>query len=300
MSKKVIIRKYVVLAIIGVCLAGSALFIVNAKKNDGNTVFQGNNNGFEEGFPDSPEVMKNENIEEVETNSVEETDTYVRIWTDEELIDMERSNILYRLAQKYEILQYEYRGEIPQDVKAIPELDKPEAYGSLCAMEEFCGGTNFTVLAAEHVSIFGGWIVLFENDDKQYACAICNMYIYICDVAVWEELVGNIEKSNALSQLAEQYAILRYIYSGETPQDIKVMHGLEELDAYGSLCAMEEFCGGIDFTVLAVEQIGYSWIVLFEKANKQYVCAIGEVSTFFTICDVAVWEELVGKESVSG
>lgn len=30
------------------------------------------------------------------------------------------------------------------------------------------------------------------------------------------------------------------------------------------------------------------------------VCAIGEVCTFFTICDVAVWEELVGETSVSG
>ena len=59
-SKKVIMKKYVALTIIGVCLAGSALFIVNAKKNNESTAFQDNYNGFGEVFSDSPETMKNE------------------------------------------------------------------------------------------------------------------------------------------------------------------------------------------------------------------------------------------------
>lgn len=143
-------------------------------------------------------------------------------------------------------------------------------------------------------------MVLFEKDGEQYVCADNSMEIRICDAAVWEEVVGNIEKSDALSQLAEQYAILHYV-SGEeveTPQDVKAMPGLEEwkVQANGSLCAMEEFCGGTDYTVLAVKQAGFSWMVLFEKDDRQYVCAIGEVCTFFTICDMAVWEEMAADD----
>ncbi len=65
---------------------------------------------------------------------------------------------------------------------------------------------------------------------------------------------------------------------------------MDRSNAYGCLCAMEEFCGGTDYTVLAVKQAGFSWMVLFEKDDRQYVCAISEVCTFFTICDMAVWE----------
>ena len=295
-------KKYAALIIIGVCLAGTAFFIADAKKNSGNAMFQDSYNGLKEVFSDFPETMKNESIGKAENDSVEETDAYVRIWTHEELVEMERSNIQFRLAQQYEIQQYKYRGEIPQDIKELSdemgEMDRPNAYGCLCAMEEFCGGTDFTVLAIKYTSIFGNWMVLFEKDGEQYACANNNMDIRICDVAVWEEVVGNIEKSNVLSRLAEQYAILHYVYGGETPQDVKAMPELGELvvHAHGSLCAMEEFCGGTDFTVLAVKQAGFSWMVLFEKDGEQYVCAIGEVCTYFTICDIAVWEELAEKE----
>ena len=55
---------------------------------------------------------------------------------------------------------------------------------------------------------------------------------------------------------------------------------------------MEEFCGGTDYTVLEVKQAGFSWMVLFEKDGEQYVYAIGEACTSFTICDMAVWKEL--------
>ncbi len=75
---------------------------------------------------------------------MEETEPYVRIWTAEELIEMERSNIQYRLAQQYEIQQYEYEGDIPQDIRELSDeegsMDRPNAYGCLCAMEEFCAG----------------------------------------------------------------------------------------------------------------------------------------------------------------
>ncbi|MDE7321793.1 MAG: hypothetical protein K2N73_03525 [Lachnospiraceae bacterium] len=52
--------------------------------------------------------------------------------------------------------------------------------------------------------------------------------------------------------------------------------------------------GGIDYTVLATKytSIFGDWMVLFEKDGEQYVCAIGEVCTSFTICDIAVWEKL--------
>lgn len=304
MNKKVIMKKYAILAAIGVCLAGSVLFIVHAKKNSGNAVIQDSYSGFEESSSDSPETMKNENMEAAETDSAEETDTYVRIWTDEELVEMERGNIQYRLAKQYELRYYKYSEENPQYIKELSEeMDRLVIYSSLCAMEEFCDGTAFTVLAAKFVSIFGDWAILFEREGEQYACAVMGLSDpYICDVVVWEEVVGNIEKSDALSQLAEQYAILQYTYRGDLPQDIKIMPEFGDLmvHAEGGLCAMEEFCGGTDFTVLAVEPIGFSWAILFEKDNKQYVCAIGEVCTFFTICDVAVWEELVGETSVSG
>lgn len=292
-------KKYAALIVIGVCLTGAAFFIVDAGKSSGNAVFQDSCNGLEEVFSESPETMKNECIGKAENDSVEETDTYVRIWTDEELVEMERSNTQYRLAQQYEIQQYEYQGEIPQDIKELSdEMDRPNAYGCLCAMEEFCGGTDFTVLATKYTSFFGDWMVLFEKDGEQYACADNKMEIRICDAVVWEEVVGNIEKSDALSRLAEQYAIADYIYGGETPQDVKAMPELGELviHAYGSLCAMEEFCGGTDFTVLAVKQAGGSWVVLFEKDGAPYVCAIGEACTSFTICDMAVWEKLEQEE----
>lgn len=289
-------KKYAILAAIGVCLAGSVLFIVHAKKNSGNAVIQDSYSGFEENFSDSPETMKNENMEAAETDSAEETDRYVRIWTAEELVEMARSNDLYRLAQQYEIQPYKYRGEVPQDIKEMPEeMDRPVIYSSLCAMEEFCDGTAYTVLAAKFVSIFGDWAILFEREGEQYACAVMGLSDpYICDVVVWEEVVGNIEKSDALNQLAEQYAILQYTYRGDLLQDIKIMPEFGDLMVYaeGGLCAMEEFCGGTDFTVLAVEPIGYSWVILFEKDNEQYVCAIGEEWTYFTICDAAIWEEL--------
>ena len=297
-------KKYAALIVIGVCLTGTVFFIVGAEKSSGNAVFQDSYNRLEEGVSASPQIMKNKSIGKAESDSVEETDTYVRIWTSEQLIDMERSNIQSRLARQYEIQQYKYEGEIPQDIKELSDeegpMDRPDAYACLCAMEEFCGGTDYTVLEIKYTSIFGDWMVLFEKDGEQYVCADNSMEIRICDAAVWEEVVGNIEKSDALSQLAEQYAILHYV-SGEeveTPHDVKAMPGLEEwkVQANGSLCAMEEFCGGTDYTVLAVKQAGFSWMVLFEKDDRQYVCAIGEVCTFFTICDMAVWEEMAADD----
>lgn len=50
-------KKYVALTIIGVCLAGTVFFIVNVKKYNGNTVFQGSSNGFGEVFPDFPVIV---------------------------------------------------------------------------------------------------------------------------------------------------------------------------------------------------------------------------------------------------
>lgn len=56
--------------------------------------------------------------------------------------------------------------------------------------------------------------------------------------------------------------------------------------------------GGTDYTVLEIKytSIFGDWMVLFEKDDKQYVCAIGEVCTFFTICDMAVWEEMAADD----
>lgn len=56
-------------------------------------MFQDSYNGLEEVFSDSSQTMKNESIGKEENDSVEETEPYVRIWTAEELIEMERSNI---------------------------------------------------------------------------------------------------------------------------------------------------------------------------------------------------------------
>ena len=77
-------------------------------------MFQDSYNGLEEVFSASPQTMKNESIGKAESDSVEETDTYVRIWTAEELVEMERSNIQSQPARRYEIQQYKYEGEIPQ------------------------------------------------------------------------------------------------------------------------------------------------------------------------------------------
>lgn len=187
-------KKYAALIVIGVCLTGTVFFIVGAEKSSGNAVFQDSYNGLEEGVSASPQIMKNKSIGKAESDSVEETDTYVRIWTSEQLIDMERSNIQSRLARQYEIQQYKYEGEIPQDIKELSDeegpMDRPDAYACLCAMEEFCGGTDYTVLEIKYTSIFGDWMVLFEKDDKQYVCAIgevCTSFT-ICDAAVWEKL----------------------------------------------------------------------------------------------------------------
>ena len=43
----------------------------------------------------------------------------------EQLIDMERSNIQSRLARQYEIQQYKYEGEIPQDIKELSDEEGP-------------------------------------------------------------------------------------------------------------------------------------------------------------------------------
>ena len=78
-----------------------------------------------------------------------------------------------------------------QDIKELSdEMDRPNAYGCLCAMEEFCGGTDFTVLATKYIRIFENGMVLFEKDGEQYVCAIgeaCTSFT-ICDMAVWEKL----------------------------------------------------------------------------------------------------------------
>lgn len=156
-------------------------------------MFQDSYNGLEEVFSDSPQTMKNESIEKAENDSVEETEPYVRIWTAEELIEMERSNIQSQSARQYEIQQYEYEGDIPQDIRELSDeegsMDRPNAYACLCAMEEFCGGTDYTVLEIKYTSIFGDWMVLFEKDGEQYVCAIgevCTSFT-ICDMAVWKQ-----------------------------------------------------------------------------------------------------------------
>ncbi len=110
-------KKYAALIVIGVCLTGTVFFIVGAEKSSGNAVFQDSYNGLEEVFSDSPERIENESIGKEENDSVEETEPYVRIWTAEELIEMERSNIQSQSARQYEIQQYEYEGEIPQDIR---------------------------------------------------------------------------------------------------------------------------------------------------------------------------------------
>ena len=185
-------KKYAALIVIGVCLTGTVFFIVGAEKSSGNAVFQDSYNGLEEVFSASPQTMKNESIGKAESDSVEETDTYVRIWTAEELVEMERSNIQSQPARRYEIQQYKYEGEIPQDIRELSDeegsMDRPNAYGCLCAMEEFCGGTDFTVLTVKQAGF--SWMVLFEKDGEQYVCAIgevCTSFT-ICDMAVWEEL----------------------------------------------------------------------------------------------------------------
>ena len=156
-------------------------------------MFQDSYNGLEEVFSDSPQTMKNESIEKAENDSVEETEPYVRIWTAEELVEMERSNIQSQPARRYEIQQYKYEGEIPQDIRELSDeegsMDRPNAYACLCAMEEFCGGTDYTVLEIKYTSIFGDWMVLFEKDGEQYVCAIgevCTSFT-ICDMAVWKQ-----------------------------------------------------------------------------------------------------------------
>lgn len=156
-------------------------------------MFQDSYNGLEEVFSDSPQTMKNESIEKAENDSVEETEPYVRIWTAEELIEMERSNIQSQSARQYEIQQYEYEGDTPQDIRELSDeegsMDRPNAYACLCAMEEFCGGTDYTVLEIKYTSIFGDWMVLFEKDGEQYVCAIgevCTSFT-ICDMAVWKQ-----------------------------------------------------------------------------------------------------------------
>lgn len=156
-------------------------------------MLQDSYNGLEEVFSDSPQTMKNESIEKAENDSVEETEPYVRIWTAEELIEMERSNIQSQSARQYEIQQYEYEGDIPQDIRELSDeegsMDRPNAYACLCAMEEFCGGTDYTVLEIKYTSIFGDWMVLFEKDGEQYVCAIgevCTSFT-ICDMAVWKQ-----------------------------------------------------------------------------------------------------------------
>ena len=56
--------------------------------------------------------------------------------------------------------------------------------------------------------------------------------------------------------------------------------------------------GGTDYTVLEIKytSIFGDCMVLFEKDDKQYVCAIGEGCTSFTICNAAVWEKLEKEE----
>ena len=185
-------KKYAALIVIGVCLTGTVFFIVGAEKSSGNAVFQDSYNGLGEGVSASPQIMKNKSIGKAESDSVEETDTYVRIWTAEELVEMERSNIQSQPARRYEIQQYKYEGEIPQDIRELSDeegsMDRPNAYGCLCAMEEFCGGTDFTILTVKQAGF--SWMVLFEKDGEQYVCAIgeaCTSFT-ICDMAVWEEL----------------------------------------------------------------------------------------------------------------
>ena len=112
------------------------------------------------------------------------------------------------------------------------------------------------------------------------------------------DFIANAKKNSENEVFQDSYNGFEEVFSdsSETMKNENIEE--VEIDNAEETDIMEEFCGGTDFTVKATKNVSIfgDWIVLFEKDNKQYACAIDKVCTFFTICDIAVWENLEEEE----
>ena len=160
--------------------------------------------------------------------------------------------------EEYVVYEFEYDGEkllteivwdiedpgdIPQDAVVWSEdmISMMSMDRAVCAMEYFCGGTDFRIIDTYY--IYGG-VVRFEHDGHEYTCVeaehitgrmqICDAVFEVRPTAdnstLWHEpedikitgpdggLIELRETAKAFIQSAEEYVVYEYEYEGEDPE----------------------------------------------------------------------------------
>lgn len=135
-------------------------------------------------------------------------------------------------------------GDIPQGAVVLTEdmIDLRSMERAVCAMEYFCGGTDFRIIDTYYV--YAGGVVRFEHDGHEYTCVeaehttgrmqICDAVFEVRPTAdnstLWHEpedigitgpdggLIELRETAKAFIQSAEDYVICEYEYEGGRPE----------------------------------------------------------------------------------
>lgn len=284
------------------------------------------------------EEASDSSVEQTETeNSNSEPETEQRMYkspmTDEDYELLFATQSFARSVEDYVVYKYDYDGEnpqteivwdfedpgdIPQTAVAVSEetIDLMSMTRAVCAMEYFCGGTDFHIIDTYYVYV--GGVVRFEHDGHEYTCVEAEHttgMMQICD-AVFEVrptadnstlrhepediritgpdngLIELRETAKAFVQSAGDYVIYEYEYKGGRPEKkwkhIKPTVDYETMNR--ALCAIEDFCGGTGFRIVDTYYAGSGGSVQFIRAGHEYTC-ISEacVADEMKICD-AVFE----------
>ena len=291
------------------------------------------------------EVAADTVLEEESGRSTEQTETesinsepetgqkmYKSPMTDEDYDLLFATTSFAKSVEEYIVYEFEYDGEkllteivwdiedpgdIPQDAVVWSEdmISMMSMDRAVCAMEYFCGGTDFRIIDTYY--IYGG-VVRFEHDGHEYTCVEAEHItgrMQICD-AVFEVrptadnstlqhepedikitgpdngLIELRETAKAFVQSAGDYVIYEYEYKGGRPEKkwkhIKPTVDYETMNR--ALCAIEDFCGGTSFRIVDTYYAGSGGSVQFIRAGHEYTC-ISEacVADEMKICD-AVFE----------
>lgn len=284
------------------------------------------------------EEASDSSVDQIETeNSNSEPETEQRMYkspmTDEDYELLFATRSFAESVEDYVVYKFQYQGEepqteivwdfedpgdIPQTAVAVTEetIDLMSMTRAVCAIEYFCGGTDFHIIDTYYVYV--GAVVRFEHDGHEYTCVEANHVSFemqICD-AVFETcptasgnskryepdeikitepdggLIELRETAKAFIQSAGDYVIYEYEYRGGRPEKnwrhIKPTVDYETMNR--ALCAIEDFCGGTSFRIVDTYYAGSGGSVQFVRAGHEYTC-ISEacVADEIKICD-AVFE----------
>lgn len=285
------------------------------------------------------EEESDSSVEQTETeNSNSEPETEQRIYrspmTEEDYELLFATQSFARSVEDYVVYKFDYEGEnpqteivwdfedpgdIPQTAVAVSEetIDLMSMTRAICAIEYFCGGTDFRIIDTYYVYV--GGVVRFEHDNHEYTCVeanhvsaemqICDAVFEACpaagsnstlryepdDIKITEPDGGLIElreTAKAFIQSAGDYVIYEYEYGGGRPEKYwKQINPTVDYETMNrTLCAIEDFCGGTSFRIVDTYYVGSGGNVQFRHAGHDYTC-ISEacVADEMKICD-AVFE----------